>query len=105
MGFLRRDHEMHDFRATSATPRVRTPSLADDRQDRLEELSMKILAFVIPALLFTGCTTDDAMDNFVGTYTTTLTLSAPWPGAGGPTKLSFRHDQRNWAVHFVRTEP
>jgi hypothetical protein len=50
--------------------------LADDRQERLEELSMKTLAFVIPALLFTGCTTDDGMDNFVGTYTTTLTLSS-----------------------------
>lgn len=37
---------------------------------------MKTLAYVIPALLLVGCTTDDSMDNFVGTYTTTLTLSS-----------------------------
>lgn len=35
---------------------------------------MKTLAFLIPALLVTGCASDNAIDNFVGTYTTTLTL-------------------------------
>jgi hypothetical protein len=33
-----------------------------------------------------------------------LTLSAPWSGATGPATLSFRHDERNWCVHFVLTE-
>jgi hypothetical protein len=36
---------------------------------------MKNLAFVIPALMFCGCT-DDPSGNFVGTYKTTLVLSA-----------------------------
>ncbi len=30
-----------------------------------------------------------------------LTLSAPWPGATGKVMLSFRHDHRNYCVHFA----
>jgi hypothetical protein len=33
-----------------------------------------------------------------------LTLSAPWPGASGPVMLSFRHDERNYCVHFSMSE-
>ena len=31
---------------------------------------------------------------------TTLTLSSPWTGATGPSSVSFRYDQRNYAVAF-----
>lgn len=34
-----------------------------------------------------------------------LTLSAPWPGSSGKVKLSFRHDERNFGVHFSMKEP
>lgn len=37
---------------------------------------MKNLAFVIPALLLSACAADDPYGNFVGTYKTTLVLSA-----------------------------
>ena len=37
---------------------------------------MKTLAFVIPALLVCGCAADDPYGTFVGTYKTTLVLSA-----------------------------
>jgi len=36
---------------------------------------MKTLALVIP-MLFCGCTPDDPVENFLGTYKTTLTLSS-----------------------------
>ncbi|HEY5933429.1 MAG TPA: hypothetical protein VIU61_02265, partial [Kofleriaceae bacterium] len=41
-----------------------------------EDCSMKTLAFVIPALLICGCAADDPYGTFVGTYKTTLVLSA-----------------------------
>jgi hypothetical protein len=34
-----------------------------------------------------------------------LTLSAPWTGATGKVMLSFRHDERNYCVHFAMNEP
>jgi hypothetical protein len=34
-----------------------------------------------------------------------LTLSAPWPKASGRVKLSYRHDERNFCVHFSMKEP
>jgi hypothetical protein len=37
---------------------------------------MKTLAFVLPAMLFCGCAADDPYGNFLGTYKTTLVLSA-----------------------------
>jgi hypothetical protein len=33
-----------------------------------------------------------------------VTLSAPWPGASGTAMLSFRHDERNYCVHFSMNE-
>jgi hypothetical protein len=34
-----------------------------------------------------------------------LTLSAPWPGPTSKVTLRFRHDLRNYAVHFMMAEP
>jgi hypothetical protein len=34
-----------------------------------------------------------------------LTLSAPWPNASGKVMLSYRHDERNYCVHFAMNEP
>jgi hypothetical protein len=34
-----------------------------------------------------------------------LTLSAPWPSPSGKVKLSYRHDERNFCVHFSLKEP
>jgi hypothetical protein len=33
-----------------------------------------------------------------------ITLSAPWTGAGGTVMLAFRHDERNYCVHFSMSE-
>lgn len=34
-----------------------------------------------------------------------VTLSAPWSGASGKVRLTYRHDERNFCVHFAMTEP
>ena len=36
---------------------------------------------------------------------TQVTLSTPWPGASGKVRLTYRHDERNFCVHFVMSEP
>jgi hypothetical protein len=33
-----------------------------------------------------------------------ITLSAPWPGPSGTAMLAFRHDERNYCVHFAMNE-
>ncbi len=34
-----------------------------------------------------------------------LAMSVPWPGASGKVMLKFRHDLRNYCVHFAMNEP